>query len=102
MEHHRAVRIADLTPGQAERNVRIRRLTFLGVTPLDSHLIRPFCFWRGARLQPLECNAPTLSPRRRPVRPRPPNAEISLDASVHSLVTLTGPDLIFSTRQPTA
>src|SRR5882757_6844795 len=102
MEHHRAVRIADLARGHAERDVRIRRLTFLGVTPLDSHLIRPFCFWRGARLPPRECNAPTLPLRRRPVRPRPPNAVISFDASVPCRVPQTGPDLLSSTRQPTA
>ncbi len=38
-EHHRAVRIADLAGGQAELDLRIRRLAVLGEAPLDSHVM---------------------------------------------------------------
>src|SRR5262249_23084595 len=36
-EHHRTVRVADLARGQAEFDVRIRRLSVFGVAPLDPH-----------------------------------------------------------------
>ncbi len=38
LEHHRAVRIADLARGQAERDVRVGRLAVLGVAPFDPHV----------------------------------------------------------------
>ncbi|VCU08108.1 hypothetical protein RHODGE_RHODGE_01243 [Rhodoplanes serenus] len=37
-EHHRAVRVADLAGGGAERDVRIGGLAVFGVAPLDPHL----------------------------------------------------------------
>src|SRR5262249_25297480 len=46
MEHHRAVGIADLAFGQAERDVRIGGLSFLGVSPRNPHH-PPLRRWRG-------------------------------------------------------
>ena len=38
LEHHRAVRIADLAGGQPELDVRVGRLSVLGVAPFDPHV----------------------------------------------------------------
>src|SRR5262249_61458913 len=46
MEHPRAVGIADLAFGQAERDVRIGGLSFLGVSPRNPHH-PPLRRWRG-------------------------------------------------------
>ena len=59
VEHHRAVRIADLARGQAELDVRVGRLAFLGVAPLDPHCLAPF-------LRPAACGD---SPQYRPPTP---------------------------------
>src|SRR4029079_11534442 len=50
LEHHRAVRIADLTGGEAKRDVRIGRLSILGVAPLNLHMfLAPNCRTVGHR-----------------------------------------------------
>src|SRR5262249_3994581 len=76
-EHHRAVRVADLARGQAEFDLRVGRLTILGVAPLDPHFLpAPSSFGRGTRSA--ELSVPTLPPRRRPVPPAPPIARCGL------------------------
>ncbi len=50
LEHHRAVRIADLAGGEAKRDVRIGRLSILGVAPLNLHMfLAPNCRTVGHR-----------------------------------------------------
>ena len=50
LEHHRAVRIADLAGGQAERDVRVGRLAVLGVAPFNPHVfLAPNCRTVGHR-----------------------------------------------------
>src|SRR5262249_35186269 len=86
MEHHRAVRVADLARGQAELDLRIRRLTLFGVAPLNSHLSAPSSFL--ARRGP----PPGSLTRRCCIRDvglsrlRPPIAPISFDASWYSAI----------------
>src|SRR5581483_1986919 len=41
MEDDRAVRISDLARGQTERDVRVGRLSFFGVAPLNPHFLCP-------------------------------------------------------------
>ena len=47
-EHHRAVRVANLACRQPELDVRIGRLAFFGVSPLDPHRLPLSCFGSNA------------------------------------------------------
>ena len=62
VEHHRAVRIADFARGQPERDVRVGRLSFFGVAPLDPHSSAPFSLIFSCRRP---CGTPALDIGRR-------------------------------------
>jgi hypothetical protein len=64
-EYGRAVRVADLARGEAERDVRVSRLSFFGVAPLDPHLVTPFCRFLPHRPAFMRRTARTLLPATR-------------------------------------
>src|SRR5262249_37797481 len=70
-EHHRAVGIADLARGQPELDVRVGRLSCLGVSPLDPHYSAPCRLCDGSLRVLPQYKPATRYPRRDPgLRPR--------------------------------
>ena len=71
LEHDRAVGIADLGRGQPELDLRVGRLTVLGVAPFDPHSLAPFGRRQASRETPANISRRRVFCRRKLSAMRP-------------------------------